>query len=127
MKNTGTQPIIGTLRSVGAKDREYVKKCGECAGTLIVEKWEFSKDPPRDVRGHEVSGLGTVQEVLDNWPDGTRVEFTREALDTLVKAARIEMREAIAAIPNDATTPDGEMAVSEYRDAVLRACGVGTR
>lgn len=44
MKNTGRQPIIGTLRSQGAKDVEYVKKCAECGGTLIVEKWELSKD-----------------------------------------------------------------------------------
>lgn len=44
MKNTGTQPIIGTLRSQGAKDREYVKKCATCGATLIVAKWEISKD-----------------------------------------------------------------------------------
>lgn len=44
MKNTGSQPIIGTLRSRGAKDAEYVKKCAACGATLIVEKWEISKD-----------------------------------------------------------------------------------
>lgn len=56
MKNTGTQPIIGTLRSVGAKDREYVKKCAACGGTLTVEKWEITKDVHDLCRSGALSG-----------------------------------------------------------------------